>query len=266
VVLRDRPEAGTWKDWATDLHGRLLTGEDGGWADIAIEIAASLGVMMVVSGLFLAWPRRGEGFSVLLPNLRAKGRAFWKSTRRSLGAWFSLFLLFFLFSGLAWTSIWGGAFVQAWNTFQAEKWGAPLSDKTLVNLNATASKEVPFAPLPESGSALGLRILPEGTPVVLETVMAMGRALGFAGRIRGFLADPRACHPGLGPVADRHRLGGSSRPAGAEKALLLGESPHRPARSPGGSFRCAAARAGGFPRIFKRLPRMPHPADNPVCI
>ena len=45
TVLRDRPEAGTWNDWATNLHGKLLTGVDGGWADYLIEMAASLGLV-----------------------------------------------------------------------------------------------------------------------------------------------------------------------------------------------------------------------------
>ena len=188
-VLRQRPEEGTWNAWATDLHGKLLTGVDGGWADIMIEIAASLGVMMVVTGIWLAWPRNGEGFSAMfVPDMGTKGRGFWKSTHRALGAWLGLFLLAFLVSGLAWTSIWGGKFVQAWNTFPAEKWGAPLSDVTHASLNATAAKEVPWAlelaPLPESGSTVGVQVLPEGTPVVLETVVALARAIGFEGRIQ----------------------------------------------------------------------------------
>jgi uncharacterized iron-regulated membrane protein len=189
AVLRDRPEAGTWNDWATNLHGTLLTGVDGGWADYLIEMAASLGVLLVVTGLWMAWPRNGEGFSAMfVPQLRAKGRAFWKSTHRAVGSWISIVLLFFLFSGLAWAGIWGGKFVQAWNTFPAEKWGAPLSDKTHESMNQTATKEVPWAlelaPLPLSGSTVGAQVLPEGAPVVLETVVALGRAIGFDGRFQ----------------------------------------------------------------------------------
>lgn len=188
-VLRDRPEDGTWNAWATDLHGKLLTGVDGGWADYLIETAASLGILLVISGLWLAWPRNGEGFSaMLIPQLRAKGRAFWKSTHRVAGSWISIFLLFFLFSGLAWAGIWGGKFVQAWNTFPAEKWGAPLSDEKHASMNHTATKEVPWplelAPLPVSGSFVGVQVLPAGTPVILQTVVELGRAIGFEGRFQ----------------------------------------------------------------------------------
>ncbi len=189
AVLRMRPELGTWNAWATNLHGKLLTGKDGGWADYMIETAASLGLLLVVTGFWMAWPRGKEGFSAMfVPDLRAKGRAFWKSTHRVAGSWIGLILLTFLISGLAWAGVWGGKFVQAWNTFPAEKFGAPLSDKTHASLNATQAKEVPWTleltPLPMSGSTVGVQVLPEGTPVVLETVVALARAIGFDGRMQ----------------------------------------------------------------------------------
>jgi uncharacterized iron-regulated membrane protein len=188
-VIHQRPEAGTWNDWATNLHGKLLTGVDKGWADYLIETAASLGILMVVSGLWMAWPRNGEGFSAMfVPAFRAKGRAFWKSTHRAVGSWVSIVLFFFLVSGLAWAGIWGGTLVQSWSSFPAEKWGAPLSDQTHASQNHTNAKEVPWAleltPLPLSGSTVGVEILPAGTPVVLETVVALGRAIGFQGRMQ----------------------------------------------------------------------------------
>ena len=190
AVIHQRPEAGTWNDWATKLHGTLLLkGEGEWWGDLLIEIAASLGVLLVVSGLWMAWPRGGEGFSAMfVPNLAGKGRAFWKSTHRSVGSWIGIVLFFFLISGLSWAGIWGGKFVQPWNTFPAEKWGAPLSDQTHASQNHTGVKEVPWTleltPLPESGSTVGVEILPPGTPVELETVVALARAIGFDGRVQ----------------------------------------------------------------------------------
>jgi len=189
AVIHQRPEAGTWNDWATNLHGKLLTGTDQGWADYLVETAASLGMLMVFSGLWLAWPRGDEGFSAMfVPKLAAKGRAFWKSTHRAVGSWIALVLFFFLLSGLAWAGIWGGRLVQAWSSFPAEKWGAPLSDATHADMNHTHVKEVPWTleltPLPASGSTVGVEILPPGTPVVLETVVALARAIGFEGRVQ----------------------------------------------------------------------------------
>ena len=188
-VVNDRPEDGTWNAWATSLHGQLLTGVDKGWADYMVETAASLGILMVVTGLWMAWPRNGEGFSAMfIPRLSAKGRAFWKSTHRAVGSWMGIVLMFFLISGLAWAGVWGGRLVQTWSSFPAEKWDAPLSDKTEASLNHTAVKDVPWAleltPLPMSGSMVGKQVLPEGTPVILQTVVEEARALGFTGRMQ----------------------------------------------------------------------------------
>jgi uncharacterized iron-regulated membrane protein len=189
AVLRDRPEAGTWNKWATSLHGQLLTGVDGGIGDYLVETAASLGVLLVVTGFWLAWPRNGEGFAAMfLPRFSATGRAFWKSLHRAAGSWIGVVLMLFLISGLAWAGIWGGKFVQAWSQFPAEKWGAPLSDKTHAAHNAAGAKDEPWAleltPLPLSGTQVGQQLLPMGTPMVFETVLAGARALGFVGRVQ----------------------------------------------------------------------------------
>jgi uncharacterized iron-regulated membrane protein len=55
-------------------------------------------------------------------------------------------------------------------------------------MNYGALKEVPWAleqtPLPVSGSASGVAGLPEGTPVDIDTVSALARAIGFEGQFR----------------------------------------------------------------------------------
>lgn len=189
-IVQDRAQDGTWNDFATNIHGELLIGGNGGFGDLLIEIAASLGILMLVTGLYLWWPRNRQGWAeVLVPNLAARGRAFWKSVHSVTGFWISLVLVFFLISGLAWTGIWGGKFVQAWSTFPAEKWdNVPLSDKTHASMNHGATKEVPWAleqtPMPESGTKAGVTGLPEGSPVTLESIVALGRAIGFEGRFQ----------------------------------------------------------------------------------
>jgi uncharacterized iron-regulated membrane protein len=177
----------TWFHWASNIHGTLLMGDTG---DHLMEIAAGLGIILVLSGLYLWWPR-GETrlSSVLLPNFSASGRAFWKELHISTGFWFSLVLLGFLFTGLAWSGVWGGKMVQAWSTFPAAKWdNVPLSDKTHAAMNHAALKEVPWAleqtPLPESGSLAGISGLPMGTVVNLDTVAYLAKLIGFEGQFR----------------------------------------------------------------------------------
>ncbi len=179
-----------WYDWADNVHGSLLIGDTG---DRLMEIAAGLGLVLVLTGLYIWWPR-GNVMAALVPNLRARGRALWKSLHAVTGFWMSALLVIFLVSGLSWTGIWGGKFVQAWSSFPAEKWdNVPLSDTTHETLNHGHTNDVPWAlektPLPESGSSEGLTGIPGDTAVNLESVVILGRVLGMEGRFR--VAYPR---------------------------------------------------------------------------
>jgi uncharacterized iron-regulated membrane protein len=187
-IIRDVPQAGTWNEFVTNIHGELLTGSNSGVGDMLIEVAASLGIIMLITGLYLWWPRGTKSFAAsVIPVMSLKGRAFWKSLHESIGFWTSIFLLFFLLSGLAWTGVWGGKIVQAWSTFPAEKWDAvPSSNVDHASMNHGALKEVPWTLeqtlLPESGSTVGKALLPEGTIVNLQSVNLIGRTIGFEGR------------------------------------------------------------------------------------
>lgn len=190
TILRDIPQAGTWNEFMTNIHGTLLIGEDGGPGDLVVEMAASLGVIMVITGLYLWWPRGNKSWPAsLVPNLALQGRAWWRSLHESVGVWISVVLLFFFVSGLAWASIWGGKFTQAWSTFPAEKWdNVPLSAVDHASMNHGATKEVPWTleqtMIPASGSQAGITGLPEGTAVNLDSVYLLGRAIGFEGRFQ----------------------------------------------------------------------------------
>ncbi|MCR8726633.1 PepSY-associated TM helix domain-containing protein [Frigidibacter sp. ROC022] len=184
-VLETRPWQAGWYDLANDIHGTLLLGVTG---DRMIEIAASLGMVLIASGLYLWWPRNGQGLRVLLPNLAARGRSLWKTLHATLGAWISIVLVLFLVSGLSWAGVWGEKLVQAWSTFPAEKYSAPPSDVTHASMNLGNSKEVPWAleqtPMPASGSEAGANGLAGDTPPTLDTVVAFARQIGFDGRFQ----------------------------------------------------------------------------------
>jgi uncharacterized iron-regulated membrane protein len=176
----------TWFYWADHIHGTLLLGDFG---DRLQETAAGLGIVLVLTGLYLWWPRnRRDRIQALVPNLKSRGRALWRQLHMTLGFYFSVLLLFFLISGMAWTGIWGTKIVQAWNTLPAEKFDAPLSDKTHAAMNHGAMKEVPWAleqtPMPESGSLKGKQGIPMHTKVDLDSVAAYARSVGFDGQFR----------------------------------------------------------------------------------
>lgn len=176
-----------WYDFASEVHGTLMLGTTG---DRLIEIAAGFAIVLVVTGLYLWWPRQtGALRTALIPNLAARGRELWKSLHMAIGTYSALLLTVFLLSGLSWAGIWGEKFVQAWSTFPAEKWdNVPLSDDMHASMNHGAIKDVPWGleqtPIPASGSGEGRAGLPGGTPVNADSIAGLGRALGFQGRFR----------------------------------------------------------------------------------
>lgn len=91
---------------ADRLHGSLMLGTPGSYL---VELAACWAVLLLLSGLYLGWPRdQGQAWwRGVVPNLRAKGRAFWKSLHAATGLWVSLVVLFLIFTGLPWASFWG---------------------------------------------------------------------------------------------------------------------------------------------------------------
>ncbi|MCB2116329.1 MAG: PepSY domain-containing protein [Rhodobacteraceae bacterium] len=173
---------GGWYDFADKIHGTLMIGTLG---DRLIEIAASLGLMLVASGLYLHWPRGGG--SLLKPNLVARGRSLWKTLHGTIGIWMSLLLVFFLISGLSWAGVWGDRVVQAWSTFPVAKWdNVPVSDAIHASMNHDGEQQVPWGlektPMPASGSLAGTPAV-GGTPDI-DGITHFARTLGFEGRFQ----------------------------------------------------------------------------------
>jgi uncharacterized iron-regulated membrane protein len=93
------------------LHGELLMGNFG---SAIVELAASWAVIMIVTGLYLWWPRNTRGLAgVLYPRLRQGQRTFWRDVHAVTGIYVSFFALFLLFTGLPWAKSWG-AYLKAW--------------------------------------------------------------------------------------------------------------------------------------------------------
>jgi uncharacterized iron-regulated membrane protein len=66
---------------------------------------------MILTGLYLWWPRGAKGLGgVLYPRLGQGPKRFWRDLHAVVGVWVSAFALFLLFIGLPWATVWGGAF------------------------------------------------------------------------------------------------------------------------------------------------------------
>jgi uncharacterized iron-regulated membrane protein len=89
------------------IHGELLLGNVG---SILVELAACWAIVLIVTGLYLWWPRNARGMAgVIYPRLRDGSRTFWRDIHAVTGIWISAFALFLLVSGLPWALVWGSA-------------------------------------------------------------------------------------------------------------------------------------------------------------
>lgn len=90
------------------------------WGSYVLELGACWAIVMVLTGLYLWWPRGARGLAgVLYPRLRSGSRTFWRDLHATVGVYFAVIVLAFLFSALPWTTFWGeqilGAIERATN-------------------------------------------------------------------------------------------------------------------------------------------------------
>ncbi|HET8613414.1 MAG TPA: PepSY domain-containing protein, partial [Sphingomonas sp.] len=87
------------------LHGELLAGAFGSYL---VETAACWAIVMILTGLYLWWPRGRRGLAgVLYPRLRLGRRAFWRDMHATAGVWVSFLALGLILTGLPWAQGWG---------------------------------------------------------------------------------------------------------------------------------------------------------------
>jgi uncharacterized iron-regulated membrane protein len=92
------------------LHSELLIGDKG---SLIVELAASWAIVMVISGLYLWWPRQTTGLAgVVWPRLKRGSKVFWRDIHAVTGMWVSGLAIILLVSGLPWTNVWGEAFTK----------------------------------------------------------------------------------------------------------------------------------------------------------
>ena len=102
--------------WTRSLHGGWPLGH---WGSNLLEICAGWTIVMVLTGLYLWWPRNRKGLGgVLYPRLREGSRVFWRDLHATVGIWVAAVVLLFLLTALPWTAFWGDRVlgtIQAWS-------------------------------------------------------------------------------------------------------------------------------------------------------
>lgn len=90
--------------FADTVHGSLLLGRVG---DAIVELAACWALLLIATGLYLWWPSGPGWYRALWPDLRARGRGFWRSLHGAAGVWTSALIVFLILTGLPWAGVWG---------------------------------------------------------------------------------------------------------------------------------------------------------------
>jgi len=158
------------------LHGESLIGDRG---SLIVELAASWAIVMVITGLYLWWPRQTEKLAgVLFIRLRKGQRIFWRDLHAATGVWISAFALFLLLTGLPWAKSWGGYLKKArslsgtasgsqdWTTGRSSE----LAERMAMNSNSMEGMSMehaehkaymmPMTSEPQSYAALILTVAP----------------------------------------------------------------------------------------------------------
>ncbi|SDF64086.1 PepSY-associated TM helix domain-containing protein [Terriglobus roseus] len=127
------------------MHGELLVGTPGSYL---VELAASWAIVLLLTGLYLWWPRQTEKLAgVLWIRTRSGSRIFWRDLHAVTGLWVSALALFLILTGLPWAKGWGGYFKkvrqvtgtsatkQDWTTSRADA----LADRMAQNSNSLSN-------------------------------------------------------------------------------------------------------------------------------
>ncbi|WP_437952683.1 PepSY domain-containing protein [Sorangium sp. So ce296] len=153
-VLGERDEKNNLQHYALKLHTELLAGDLG---DRAIELAACWAIVLLISGLYLWWPRRGfKVWGTLLPRLDPSNRrVFYRDLHAVPGFWGALLLLFMLITGLPATGFWGEQLVGVWHHFPEQMWDDVPKSTAPPSEGGRADREGPrSAPAPATLDAV----------------------------------------------------------------------------------------------------------------
>ena len=87
------------------LHAGWPLGQPGNWF---LELGDCWAIVMIVTGLYLWWPRSRGFWTALLPRFHAGPRLLLRDLHTTVAVTFAIGFLFFLISALPWTTFWGG--------------------------------------------------------------------------------------------------------------------------------------------------------------
>ncbi|MBZ9558914.1 MULTISPECIES: PepSY domain-containing protein [unclassified Modicisalibacter] len=154
----------------------------GSAASLLIELAAGWAILLVLTGLYLWWPR-GRRDGVVTVRARPAKRVFWRDLHAVTGLFVGGFILFLAITGMPWSTLWGTKVNELANGHNygypdGVRVDVPMSDARLAD-RETTNWSLEQARLPESaGDARGAA--PIGLDAAVATFRERGLAPGFA--------------------------------------------------------------------------------------
>jgi len=143
-----------------------------------IEAMGGFAIVLIVSGIYLWWPRGRSGGVATLRWLPGR-RVLWRDLHAVTGAYAGAVMLLLAVSGMPWSGVWGGQ-VNAWATqfglgYPPGAWdNVPTSDLHLQHVVEKSGWTVENSPVPQSAPA------PAAHPIGPNRAVAIVRGLNVA--------------------------------------------------------------------------------------
>jgi uncharacterized iron-regulated membrane protein len=149
-----------------------------------VEIVGGFALMLVVTGIYLWWPRRQTGGVLSVRGTPSK-RVFWRDTHAVTGAIAGLMIFFLAATGMPWSGYWGGK-ANAWLTanglgYPAQLWDAvPTSSKTTHHVVEQPGWIVENAPVPDSKMDMADMDHMQAQPISLDAAVDVAKKAEIA--------------------------------------------------------------------------------------
>ncbi len=169
-----------------NVHRGLMLGKTG---EILMELAGCWTLVMIGTGIALWWPKARQAGGRFVPRLSSlKGRAWWRELHAVGGAWLAIGALFFVLSGLPWSSTWGTQFkamaTSAQLGYPQGAWGKPHVHSAKPAMDMTdpsmAGMKMDDLPLPQTPWAVGATHVPDSTAGATDATIPLDKVIASA--------------------------------------------------------------------------------------
>jgi uncharacterized iron-regulated membrane protein len=177
TVLGSLPHEGTIMWLVRSLHSLDFFGNAG---RVVIEIAGGWSILLVGTGIYLWWPRKGRGGVVSIRG-KPRQRMFWRDLHAVTGIFVGGVIVFLAVTGMPWSVFWG-ATVNQWANGSNSGYpsgvfvNVPVSDEHLGHLGETGWS-MQQAAVPQSPNQGAVAI---GIDRAVATFDGLGMAAGYA--------------------------------------------------------------------------------------